>query len=41
MGPEGKNPFWSTRHRWKDNNKMDIKKSGMRVWTEKAKDKDQ
>jgi hypothetical protein len=31
--PEGKQPFVRTRHRWKDNTEMDIKKQGGRGQT--------
>ena len=31
--PEGKRPFGRHRHRWENNNKMDLQEVGWGVWT--------
>jgi hypothetical protein len=31
--PEGKRPLGKSRHRWRENNKMDLRKLGWFVWT--------
>ena len=31
--PERKRPFGKPRHRWEDNNKMDLRKVGWGTWT--------
>jgi hypothetical protein len=31
--PEGKGPLGRPRHRWEDNNKMDLQEMGWGAWT--------
>ena len=41
-GPEGKRPLGRPRHRWEDNNKMDLQEVGCEGidWIEQAQDRD-